>query len=105
MQLAKITSIRQQQRRRLMECCPCLAHYLVRSAPARAWSYLHDLLILLPGWPRARALELAPEYWMQTLESGEPVGDSQGNVQRRDPRSAGTRAAMNWSPVQTSARR
>ena len=33
------------------------------------WAYLRDVLILLPRWPRARVLELAPKYWKQTLEN------------------------------------
>ena len=32
------------------------------------WTYLRDLLCVLPGWPRRRVLELAPAYWQQTLE-------------------------------------
>jgi transposase len=32
------------------------------------FAYLRDLLILLPGWPRLRVLELAPAYWRATLE-------------------------------------
>ena len=32
------------------------------------WSYLRDLLSLLPRWPRRRALELAPLYWRDTLQ-------------------------------------
>ena len=30
------------------------------------WSYLRDLLCLLPEWPVHRVLELAPAYWLQT---------------------------------------
>ena len=30
------------------------------------WSYLRDLLCLLPEWPVHRVLELAPAYWEQT---------------------------------------
>ncbi|APR82531.1 Mobile element protein [Minicystis rosea] len=29
-------------------------------------AYLRDLFRLLPHWPRARYLELAPRYWLQT---------------------------------------
>jgi transposase len=32
------------------------------------WSYLRDLLILLPRWPKRHALELAPLSWGQTLQ-------------------------------------
>lgn len=31
------------------------------------WSYLRDILYLLPGWPVHRLLELAPAYWKQTV--------------------------------------
>jgi hypothetical protein len=30
------------------------------------WSYLRDVLTLLPSWPKHRALELAPKYWRET---------------------------------------
>lgn len=33
------------------------------------WSYLRDVLILLPSWPRDRVLELSPKHWKQTLEN------------------------------------
>ncbi|WP_437313096.1 IS66 family transposase [Sorangium sp. So ce385] len=33
------------------------------------WAYLRDVLILLPGWPRDRVIELAPKSWKQTLEN------------------------------------
>jgi transposase len=32
------------------------------------WSYLRDVLILVPDWPRDRLLELSPKRWKQTLE-------------------------------------
>lgn len=32
------------------------------------WSYLRDLLCLLPGWPKSKALDLSPACWKQTLE-------------------------------------
>ena len=32
------------------------------------WSYLRDLLVLLPRWPASRVLDLAPVNWRQTLE-------------------------------------
>lgn len=30
------------------------------------WSYLRDVLTLLPSWPASRVLELAPKYWRAT---------------------------------------
>ena len=33
------------------------------------WSYLRDVLCLLPGWPARRVLELAPLHWNATRES------------------------------------
>jgi transposase len=35
------------------------------------WSYLRDLLCLLPSWPRRRVLELAPARWQTTLQEQE----------------------------------
>lgn len=32
------------------------------------WSYLRDLLCLLPSWPRRQVLELAPVHWDKTLQ-------------------------------------
>jgi transposase len=32
------------------------------------WSYLRDLLCLLPRWPQHRLLELAPVNWAVTAE-------------------------------------
>jgi transposase len=32
------------------------------------WTYLRDILCLLPGWPQRRVLDLAPAYWAQTSE-------------------------------------
>ena len=32
------------------------------------WSYLRDLLCLIPSWPQSRVLELAPACWRQTVE-------------------------------------
>jgi transposase len=32
------------------------------------WTYLRDLLCLLPSWPKSRVLDLAPVNWKQTLE-------------------------------------
>ena len=33
------------------------------------WSYLRDVLCLLPGWPAHRVLELAPLHWNSTRET------------------------------------
>jgi transposase len=30
------------------------------------WSYLRDILCLLPDWPVHQLLELAPAYWSKT---------------------------------------
>jgi hypothetical protein len=35
-------------------------------------TYLRDLLRVLPGWPRDRAIELAPERWRRTRERLDP---------------------------------
>lgn len=35
------------------------------------WAYLRDLFCLLPQWPKARALELAPAYFQQTAQQSE----------------------------------
>lgn len=35
------------------------------------WSYLRDVLTLLPSWPKHRALELAPKHWADTLAKSE----------------------------------
>ena len=35
------------------------------------WSYLRDLFCLLPSWPKARVLDLAPANWQQTLEQAD----------------------------------
>jgi transposase len=32
------------------------------------WAYLRDVLTLLPGWPKARVLELAPANWLATRQ-------------------------------------
>jgi transposase len=45
--------------------------------------YLRDLLILLPSWPKARVLDLAPVYWPKTLASAEVQGVLDANVFRR----------------------
>lgn len=35
------------------------------------WAYLRDVLTLLPAWPVARALELAPASWSETSKQPE----------------------------------
>ncbi|HVW30408.1 MAG TPA: transposase domain-containing protein [Polyangiaceae bacterium] len=46
-------------------------------------SYIRDLFCLLPSWPNARVLELAPAYWKQTLEQRETQEKLAANVFRR----------------------
>ena len=46
------------------------------------WAYLRDLFILLPSWPRARVLELAPANWKATLEKDEAQQRLAANVFR-----------------------
>ncbi len=47
------------------------------------FAYLRDLFCLLPSWPRARVLELAPAYWLRTLEQDEAQQKLAANVFRR----------------------
>ena len=47
------------------------------------WSYLRDLFILLPLWPRSRVLELAPAHWHKTLEQKDTQQRLAGDVYRR----------------------
>jgi hypothetical protein len=47
------------------------------------WAYLRDLFILLPSWPRARVLDLAPANWKATLEKDEAQEKLAANVFRR----------------------
>lgn len=47
------------------------------------WSYLRDLLCLLPSWPRRRVLELAPARWEATLQEAETQRLLDANVFRR----------------------
>ena len=53
---------------------PCVLHGL------DAESYLADVIRVLPYWPRARYLELAPKYWARTrarldqAELDRPIG-------------------------------
>jgi transposase len=45
--------------------------------------YMRDLLILLPSWPKARVLELAPAYWKQTLQKPEAEQKLASNIFRQ----------------------
>jgi transposase len=45
--------------------------------------YLRDLFCLLPDWPHARLLELAPAYWQQTREQRDTQQRLAANVFRR----------------------
>jgi transposase len=47
------------------------------------FSYMRDLLCLLPRWPRQRVLELAPAYWRETLKKREAQEALDANVFRR----------------------
>ena len=46
------------------------------------WSYLRDLLCLLPSWPNKRVLELAPAYWHETLKQEETQARLSANIFR-----------------------
>jgi len=47
------------------------------------WSYLRDLLCLLPRWSQRRVLELAPASWRQTLEQPDTQQRLAANVYRK----------------------
>ncbi len=47
------------------------------------WSYLRDLLCLLPDWPVLRVLELAPVHWRKTREQDDAQQRLAANVFRR----------------------
>jgi hypothetical protein len=47
------------------------------------WAYLRHLFCLLPGWPVARVLELAPVYWRKTREQEDAQQRLAANVFRR----------------------
>ncbi len=52
----------------------CVFTSLIASARLHGiepWSYLRDIFILLPDWPRSRILELSPKFWKQTLENSD----------------------------------
>jgi hypothetical protein len=46
------------------------------------WSYLRDLLCLLPRWSKRRVLELAPAYWTKTLAQPETQERLAANIFR-----------------------
>lgn len=46
------------------------------------WGYLRDLLCLLPNWPAARVLELAPAHWQKTREQEDTQQRLAANVYR-----------------------
>jgi transposase len=46
------------------------------------WSYLRDLFVLLPGWPKSRILDLAPASWKQTLQQPDTQQRLAANVLR-----------------------
>lgn len=43
------------------------------------WTYLRDLLCLLPTWPAHRVLDLAPAYWTQTSAKPDVVAALEAN--------------------------
>jgi hypothetical protein len=47
------------------------------------FTYVRDLLCLLPRWPSHRVLELAPAYWRETTEKREAQEALDANVLRR----------------------
>jgi transposase len=47
------------------------------------WSYLRDLLCLLPSWPSRRVLELAPVHWQKTLDQQDTQQRLDANLFRR----------------------
>jgi hypothetical protein len=47
------------------------------------WAYLRDLFCLLPSWPIARVLELAPVHWRKTREQEDTQQRLAANVFRR----------------------
>ncbi len=60
----------------------CVFTSLIASArlhDIEPWTYLRDLLILLPNWPKERALELSPKYWFQTIQTDEVTNLLQHN--------------------------
>ena len=47
------------------------------------FGHLRDLLCLLPGWPQALLVELAPVNWEQTLQQEDAQGRLAANVFRQ----------------------
>jgi transposase len=47
------------------------------------FTYMRDLLCLLPRWPSHRVLELAPANWRETLQKHEAQEALQANILRR----------------------
>jgi transposase len=47
------------------------------------WSYLRDLLCVMPSWPLNRVLELAPVHWRQTVARPEVQQRLDANIYRR----------------------
>jgi transposase len=47
------------------------------------WSYVRDLLCLIPNWPHRRVLELAPASWRQTVASPHTQELLDANIYRR----------------------
>lgn len=60
------------------------------------WAYLRDVLCLLPGWKKHRALELAPAYWKKTLEDEKTQEILDANIYRR--------VSLGLDPVQQPAK-
>ena len=46
------------------------------------WSYLRDLLCLLPSWPRKRILDLSPLHWNKTRQQDDTQQRLAANVFR-----------------------
>jgi transposase len=47
------------------------------------WSYLRDVLCLIPSWPQRRVLELAPASWRVTTQRTEVQLRLDANLYRR----------------------
>ncbi|MEZ4226702.1 MAG: transposase domain-containing protein [Polyangiaceae bacterium] len=68
------------------------------------WSYLRDLLCLLPDWPAHRLLELSPLHWTATAQLPEVQRALHDNVYRLTL--LGAPAAGGWQqPAPLSATR
>ena len=62
------------------------------------WSYLRDLLCLMPSWPQRRVLELAPMRWRQTVARADVQQRLDANVYRRATLSPSSAAALDAIP-------